>query len=473
MTVELQTTGNVKVTAALKSWLDRNGYRPKSGGHQQYIFAAASAMAEGDLDGETYLSLVNPRTTKDTQTMTTKHITADELYGQKSSQRSYVRVKDAGERYCTTKSVGVHEKTGRPIVRDDGEPLTNPSQYELAKTGALMKKFAQRQGIDVELTEHDKDLLEECFADDWCGTVGGEYSTKIAGGRIKTLLDDAISGGLEAIPIFFDRNLVAFPLLHSEILPYIDLVDVPRGRRIEGASVGNPTVQWGQAEGTGFAEFNTAALVAALDSTVFPVVCGITVGRDALEDSPAALGAIVQTNIGQALMSDLDQRVMSGNGATQPEGITVAAGTTVVAKDGGVGAAWTVTDLENLMFSVGKQYRLGAFNPAFISNDTTYGRSRGIAVGVADQRRVFGMDHGSYKALEWPYRIEQNITNPTLIFGCLRKYRLFRRLGARFEWSKEGRTLMLSNETLLVMRARYAGRVVDANAFALCTTGQA
>ena len=50
---------------------------------------------------------------------------------------------------------------------------------------------------------------------------------------------------------------------------------------------------------------------------------------------------------------------------------------------------------------------------------------------------------------------------------------MYRRLGARFEWSKEGRTLMLSNEILLTMRARYAGRVTDGNAFALCTTGQA
>ena len=410
----------IKVTKPLIEWLKKNvpkrcpAVDPNATWetHQNtFTHVAADAIASGTLTPEKYSELTGAKTMS-------RSPTADEVYGGgKTTERSFVRVKGADESYSTTKSVALHEKTGKPVMRPDGEPCVSASQFELAKLGALMKKMAQRQGIDVELTEHDKSLVEECFDDIWCGTIGGEYMTKIAGSRVKTLLDDAVSGGFEAIPIWFDQLAITYPLLHSEILPNVELIDVPRGSRVEAFAVSNPTVTWGTAEGTGFAEFNTAGLVAALDSAVAPVVVAVTLGRDALEDSPAALGAIVQSNIGQALMSDLDNVILNGVGGVQPTGITNAAGTTAVAKAGGAGTAWTVNDLENLMFSVGKQYRNRAFNPSYISNDTTYGRVRSIAVGAGDARRVFGMDHSSYKALEWPYRIEQNLANATLIFG--------------------------------------------------------
>ena len=467
----------IKMTKALIDWCKENvpkrcpAVDPNATWetHQNtFTHVAADAIASGVLSTEKYSELVGANVMSNSPT-------ADQIYGggTKSNGRQFIRVKGVGESYSTTKSVALHEKSGKPVMTPSGEPCTTASQFELAKAGALMKKLAQRNGLGVELTEHDKNLVEECFLDDWCGEVGGEYQTKIAGSRVKTVLDDVISGGFDAIPVWFDKMAVTYPLLHSEILPHVDLVDVPQGSRISTFYVENPTVAWGNPEGAGFAEFNSASIIGALSSTVFPVTIAVTFGRDALEDSPAALGAIVQTNIGQSLMHDLDNQILHGDGTTQPQGITIAAATTATTKAGGAGTAWQVNDLEALMFAVAKQYRNAAYNPAYISNDTTYGRTRSIAVGPADARRVFGMNHSSYKALEWPYRIEQNIANPTLIFACLKKYRLYRRLGARFEFSKEGRALMLSNEILLTMRARYAGRVMDPAAFALCTTGQA
>jgi len=38
-------------------------------------------------------------------------------------------------------------------------------------------------------------------------------------------------------------------------------------------------------------------------------------------------------------------------------------------------------------------------------------------------------------------------------------------------WSEEGATLMRSNTALLVVRARFAGKVVDPNAVAVMTDG--
>jgi hypothetical protein len=41
------------------------------------------------------------------------------------------------------------------------------------------------------------------------------------------------------------------------------------------------------------------------------------------------------------------------------------------------------------------------------------------------------------------------------------------------EWSTQGETLMRSNLALLVVRARYGGRVMDANAFAVVSNAEA
>ena len=128
--------------------------------------------------------------------------------------------------------------------------------------------------------------------------------------------------------------------------------------------------------------------------------------------------------------------------------------------------------MESLLFSVGKQFRKPALRPAFLSNDTTYSRVRGIAVGGGDERRIFGLDHQSYKLLEYPYRIDNALANTRTCFASLAKFRLYRRQGMEVRWVTEGETLARKNTVLLVVNARYGGRVMDANAFATIVDGQ-
>jgi len=422
---------------------------------------AAALMVKGGLTPEKYIQLL-----KGDRTMSSTSPSAEKMF-------SHARVKDAGERYFTEKSVGVHAKTGRPVLTEKGEPALLPSEFENAKAGAFLKRLAQKSGLQVELNEHEQELLSECYRDTWCGKIGGEWHEKIEGSRAKALLDDATSGGIYVTPQWFDENIVTFPLLNGELFPYVDLVEVPRGRRIEGASIGNPTLTWGTGDGSSMVPFDTAALVGQLDTDIFPVTAALEVGRDFLSDSPVNVGAILTANIGQRLAAELDDVIVNGNGTTQPEGLFVATGITTVSKSGGGGTSWLVDDCENLMFSVSKQYRAAMYNPVFLSNDTTYGRVRGIPVGTTDARRVCGMSEGDYTVFDWPHKIENNLANARMMFACLKRYKMYRRQGMSVEWSTQGRTLMLANEALLVCRGRFGGRVVDPSAFAKIIDGKA
>jgi HK97 family phage major capsid protein len=218
--------------------------------------------------------------------------------------------------------------------------------------------------------------------------------------------------------------------------------------------------------------FDTSDLAAALDSTVFNVNCAVEVGLDFLSDSPADVGRRLTENIGQRMLAELDYVIPNGNGTTQPQGIFAASGVTSVPSTNGNAGPWTVADYEALMFSVGKQYRNRALRPVFLANDTTYSRARGIAVGASDQRRVFGMDHQSYSLLEHPFKVQNDIPNTRAAFGALAKYRMYRRVGQSVKFETGGKELTRKNLGLLVVRGRYGGRVVDANAFAKITDGQ-
>ena len=75
------------------------------------------------------------------------------------------------------------------------------------------------------------------------------------------------------------------------------------------------------------------------------------------------------------------------------------------------------------MFAIGKQYRNASSKCAFISNDTTYQRSRSIKVDAAtpsvDQRPALAplTDISSYSTLGWRHAIENNLANTVCAFG--------------------------------------------------------
>ena len=95
-------------------------------------------------------------------------------------------------------------------------------------------------------------------------------------------------------------------------------------------------------------------------------------------------------------------------------------------------------------------YRLGRFG--FFAHPALTAEGKGGPLGN------YGfMD--AIAAMKW-------VKNNVAAFGCLAKYRMYRRLGMSIQFETGGKTLALSNTALLIMRARFGGRVVDANAFA-------
>jgi HK97 family phage major capsid protein len=446
------------INEGVRNFLINAGYAQKSwslDAESLWTDAAQKAFDDGKLTDE---KLADLQKTK---------VKAADLFGG-------ARVKTAGERYDNTKSVAKHVRTGEAVRDDQGREVQTISQREHAKAGAFLKRLAQRSGLPCELNEHEQHLLAECYDDVWCGKVGGEFKTGIEGMRVKTLLDDATSGGQELVPEFFDTNVIQYPLLHSELLPKIDLVNVSRGSSVETAAIGNPTVTWGTAEGTGLTAFTTTSLVSGIDTDIHPFAVAIEIGRDFLSDAAVDIGRVLTENVGQRLLSELDRVIVSGAGGTEPAGIFGTSGMTDIgAPAGGNGAAPQVNDYEALMFAVGKQYRNPTMRCSFIANDVTYRRAQSIPTGGADATRVFGMRYSSYELMGNPFCVQNGLANTYAAFGALAKYRLYRRQAQEVRFETAGKTLTLANTVLLNVRGRYGGKVVDANAFAFSDNWQA
>ena len=249
---------------------------------------------------------------------------------------------------------------------------------------------------------------------------------------------------------------------------------MPRGKLINTASIANPTMTWNIAEGTPVPLFDCTNFVKQITGTIFPVSCMITVGRDLLQDSIVNLAVELANVMGNSVKHELDRVVAVGDGTTQPQGLFTASGLTVVSSDNSTPGPPTVADMERLIFSVPKQYRTASneYGSCFVMNDVTYSRVRGVPVGPADERRVFGLDEQSYSILGYPVRIQPNIPNASTMFASLKRYRLWRRAGWETRWETGGIQLIQNNQVLIWLRGRYYGKVLDAGAFAVCTSGQ-
>lgn len=458
------------ITETLKQWLVDEDHIVPQAPERTFQLTVGRLLADGTLSAAKYRELceVEPMSTKSTPA-------PERLF-----DRGPIRVKEPSEAYDETRYDVKHAKTGQPVYDPVyGRECVSMSEGSKARAGVLLKHLANRAGVTSNpLSEHEKALLAEITEKQaWCGRIGEEWYDHIGNDhRIKALLDDNTSGGLEITPIEFDADLITFPLLTGELFPLVDLKPVPRGRRIEGGSISTPTIAWGGGDNTEISLFNTDSLVAAIDTTIFAVDAAIEVGRDFLSDSPAAVGETLVNLLGERLRNELDDVIANGNGTTQPEGIFVKSGISTVSSDNGNPGPPTLDDYETLMFTVGKQYRSAANRCVFISNDTTYQRRTGIKVDAAtpstDQRPVFGMTHNDYSTLGWPHKVQNDITNPRIAFGAMNRYRMYRRLGLTVEWHTQGSTLARKNLALLIVRARFGGKVMDANAFAKITDAQ-
>lgn len=411
------------------------------------------------------------------------------------------RVKGAHECYSTTTKEAyfpalsrkgtAHPFAGQRVSEGLGETkrfIDEPSELHRAASGAWMKDQMCRQMGNApvpqqfRLNDHDKSLLawtyENAKFGGVIGGVGSEDTDTISvmnrhlTPHEKALIDDAVSGGLEIAPIFFDDQVILTPLLFAELFGLVNLVNISRGRRIEGASIGNVTLAWGGGDDNAIAIFNTAAFVAAFDTTIFVVDGSVEVGLDFLSDSPINVANIITSTYGDRLAETLDTQIARGDGLTQPEGIMVAAGTTAVAFGG---VAPTVGGYEQLLFAVPKQFKAGfaSNRQVFCSNEVSYRRARAIAVGAADARRIFGMTHEDYMLFGHPYKIVTAMPNTEIFFANLARYRMYRRLGLVIRTTTEGTTLMRRNMWLFIARARFGGQIEDGNAAGVVTTAQA
>ena len=137
-----------------------------------------------------------------------------------------------------------------------------------------------------------------------------------------------------------------------------------------------------------------------------------------------------------------------------------AAGTTAVAFNG---VAPTIGGYEALLFGVPKRYKKGtqASRIMYCSNELTYSRARGIPVGAADARRVYGMDQENYRLFTHNYAIVDAMQNSEGFFANMSRYRMYRRLGLTMRITTEGRQLVRENKMLISSRARFGGQLED------------
>lgn len=370
-------------------------------------------------------------------------------------------------------SPGRHLFAGQP-ASIFGRALEHPSDRQKAVAAAFFKWSLYKHHSPSEIpgwaqfTKADAELVKYAMHEEaWSGYLSDRAGSRTRINRRKlndyerkTLLDDTISGGIEVAPVAFDDAIILFPVLYGELFPYVNVVNVARGRRMHGASMQNPTWTSGIAEGTSIQPFNTSSFVAPFDTPIYPAVGAMELGQDWEEDSPVDLGASIIENYGLKALEYLDRVIAVGDGLIEPQGIFNASGTQGVGSNNSAAGPMAVSDLEGLMFGVQKQFRTeaGAI-PLYIMNDTQYRRVRSIQVGPADERRVFGMDHGEYVALNRPVKVNNFIPDGYLAYCNMRRYRMYRRLGMTVRIETAGRSLAISNTKLIVLRMRWGGKL--------------
>jgi len=391
-----------------------------------------------------------------------------------------IRVKSVKEKYDLSRKSAMfpsHTKAGTPHpmagqqVIVGGKSMEHQSQFDKALNRAyfkwVLRQQLSREGLNIpglKMTPHDEELMAYALNEgQWVGDIRGDgldpEGVKLSERQRKDILDDAGSGGTYAVPIYFDDMMVLTPVLMGELLPLVEIVNMARGKTVDGSSMTNPTWTSGTSEGTSITPFSTAGFIANMDSTIYPVVSAVAIGQDFEQDTPIAFADNMMAKMGETLQAWLDDQIIGGDGTTEPQGILNASGTTAYAAVNN-GGAITVGDLEGLYFSMNKAYRnaLGK-KTCFISTDQTYNRVRGIPVGPNDARRIYGMTHDDYSVMQRPYKVNNNITNAYIVFANLGGYRLYRRLGFTLRVETAGQTLALKNEKLIVARARFGGKL--------------
>jgi HK97 family phage major capsid protein len=437
----------------------------------------AQLLVSEELSPDTYISFTSNRPKYGAKSMSSPN--PDRVFSSGGTKQVSYRVKDTSEAYSEKRYEAKHIKTNQPVLDTTfQENCLTQSEASRARAGTFFKHLANRSGLlRSPLSEHEQGLLADMVHKHaWCGTVGSDYYESIQHpNTVKALIDDTTSGGTEIVPIELDRDLITFPLLTGELFPLVDVKPVSQGRRIMGGAISNPTLTWEGGDNNAITLFSTGSMINPVDTTVFVIDGAVTIGRDFLSDTPIEVGTVLTGLVGQSLAAALDKVVALGNGTNQPEGIFEATGLSTVTPVNS-GGAQTLTDYYALLFALGKQYRSDKNNVVFVSNDTTYQRSRSIPVGTANALPVMDIlnvaSANKYETVGWPHKIQNDIPNASCGFVAMNRYRMYRRLGLDIRFEQGGITLAQNNLILMVYRARFGGRMTDANAAVKWIAGQ-
>lgn len=499
------------ITGQLKTWLHANAgaVNPDSAVSDDYwTRKAAEAIEAGTLSHgqirewsdahkkgiiDSVAEKVADKLRGSTSTQQTKgfQVNANDIHNAAGAGGTTINVKRPSERYRDAR-VEARNKHGQ-TVKYMGSPICEPTEKQLALAGTWFKhtvssnnRFAQvlsKHGFNVPcLNEHEKCLLAEIVETErFAGCVSGDKWTD--GATLKELnidtkgiLADALSGGTNLVPYDFSEIPVLTALLNGELFPYITLLPT-NSNQVRTPKPANPTMTWGSAEGTAIGLFNTDSMIDTLTDDVEVVSAAIEWGKDMEQDSPVAIGSIIMGQLGEVFLQEMDRVIVEGNGTTEPQGLLNASGTATVSADNTGSGPPTLDDYFSLIQSVGKQYRRSDLNPMFVSNDTSYWRSRNIKVDPAtpstDQRPVFGLESAnSYVTCDFKHAINNSLTNRQIAFFIAKRYWMWRRSGLEFSLTDEGESLKRRNMVLLIARARFAGQLVAGDSAAIMTDAQ-
>lgn len=408
---------------------------------------------------------------------------------------STIRVKSVVENLGHTPTAAVYNGPKAKRMGIDGRPkMYNDREFNLPteRTRYLSAIWLKYQIHPNALTEHEREVVRYVLNREKFHVPNSTNSRLLTENERhavekfnsefydnpshrKALIDDSTSGGEDSIPEFFDMDMIVTPTLAGENIPsFCNVRAVPRGTAAQNFIIGRPTIAAANTEGSATSLFSTTGFITNHDTSFFRAAGFIEVGRNFALDAHPGIVSEIQNQYMNSVRLWFNEQIMAGDGTTEPQGVTVASGTTDVTPATPTTGPAVLADVFDCLFGVGKAHREngGRRNAIFVCTDTAYQRIRAIATGVTgDTRLVFGDDVESYELFNHPVLIEENgLGNNHLIFFQAQGYRLYIRQGARFIREDRGDTLVRKNTFILGVDLRAGGQL-DEGAYAAVIDG--
>ncbi len=245
--------------------------------------------------------------------------------------------------------------------------------------------------------------------------------------EMRSMTKGGVGVGAEVIPVTFLETLEMAMIATAELFLYVDMMRTATGEQIKwpiGDDTANEGIQITEEQDINAAAQPDAALqqltLGAYDFSSGLVKVSLQLSRDSLPNIDSIIAAMLGERLGKIKL----RRSTTGNGTTQPGGLTIQAPngrTTALA------AAISPTDLIMLQHSVDKPYRA---NSRFMCHDLIVQALRllndsqnrplwqsGLQDGVPDRLLGQGIINNNYMASTIA------TTNVTMLYGDFRYYK--------------------------------------------------